>query len=141
MKLSELEAVVSDVSASASTQARTLSVAGLALVWLFAGPFFQREAGATRPPTLLLVAGAGLSLSLALDLAQLYLRTSFLNYTLHARERSAQEDLRQGVDPDAGDLGGAVWSVTTFLFFAKAVPLLATYALILIFFVRAALQR
>lgn len=138
MKLSKLDEVRREASVTASTQARTLAVAGLAVVWLFAGPFFQ-EPGSDRPSNMLFIAGAALSLALALDLTQLFLRVTFLNLAYSSAEKAGQAELKSGKDPEVVDLGKALTVVTTGLFYAKAVPLAAGYVLILIFFIRSLL--
>ena len=94
MKLSELNKLNGEVSASASTQSRTLALAGLAVIWLFAGPFFLREQDATRPAGLLFIAGGLFALSLALDLVQLYARAGLLNAAFEREQRRLQPELR-----------------------------------------------
>jgi len=63
-------ALVTRAGPERAVQARKLSLAGVAIVWLFAGPFFQGKVG-QAPGNVLYFAGAALSLAMALDLAQL----------------------------------------------------------------------
>lgn len=135
MKLSQLNTLNGEVSANASTQARTLALAGLALVWLFAGPFFLQSPQASRPSRLLFAAGGLLALSLALDLVQLYARAGLLNSAFTRAQSELQADLAAGRDPDVGSLGRRIQTVTVVLFYVKAVPLGIGYLLVLLFFV------
>jgi hypothetical protein len=139
VKLSELDELRVTASTAASTQARTLAVAGLALVWLFAGPFYQRTTGAVRPSKLLLLAGALLALAIALDLIQLYARTALLGAAFTRREKdpAVQKELEAGNDPTVTDLGASVNIISAIFFYAKALPLAAGYGLIFAFFIRA----
>ena len=136
MKLSELNALNGSFSATASTQARTFSFAGLALVWLFAGPFFQREEGAVEPAGTLFVAGVCFAASLGLDLAQLYIRAGLTNAAFHREQLRLQAQVKAQEDPQTGNLGRALSLSTAILFYMKAVPLLVGYVLILVFFAR-----
>lgn len=136
MKLSELNTLNGEVSSTASTQARTLALAGLALVWLFAGPFFLATPEAARPSRLLFVAGGLLALSLALDLVQLYARAGLLHAAFRSQQTKLQSALKKGEDPETGSLGPHLQKVTAVLFYAKAIPLAIGYVLVLTFFVR-----
>jgi len=136
VKLSELNKLNGEISASASGQSRTLALAGLGIVWLFAGPYFLHDEKASRPSELLFAAGGLLALSLALDLIQLYARAGLLNAAFKREQHRLQHELRKTTDPDTKNLGPALQRVTEILFYAKACPLLAGYVLVLAFFVK-----
>ncbi|WGY03337.1 hypothetical protein QI633_06135 [Nocardioides sp. QY071] len=132
MKLSELATWRFEASKAASDQARTLALAGLGIVWLFAGPFYTGK-GDTSPSSALQLAGAALALGLALDLAQLVGRTIALevNYRRENREADPAED-----DPTVSGTPG-VALISGLFFYLKVVALCVGYGAIVLYFARA----
>jgi hypothetical protein len=139
LPLSTFEQDRFNATVQASDQARKLGLAGVAIVWLFAGPFFK-DPTQTRPSDLLFVAGGLLSLALALDLAQLVTRGLMLDYTYNKFEArpDVQEALRRDEDPQIYDLG-RVHTYTYALFLAKLLALGSGYLLIIAYFASQAL--
>jgi hypothetical protein len=133
--LSQFQRDRSDATKAASDQARNLGLAGIAIVWLFAGPFFK-GADTSKPSDLLFFAGAMLSLSLALDLGQLVARALMLDNAYNRTERlpDIREAIANDEDPQVGDVGKGIHRVTRTLFFAKMVGLALGYGAILLFF-------
>lgn len=129
MKLSELALMKFEASQAASGQVRSLSLAGLVIVWLFAGPFFTGEADET-PSSLLFAAGIALTAALAFDVLQLVSRTALLEFAYWRANAGSEPD----VDPVVKDTPGNNL-VTGFFFYAKALGLAAGYACIVAFFV------
>ena len=92
--LSDLGDMKLAASTMASNQARNLGLAGLGIVWLFAGPFFTGSGD--RPDAVLFWAGAALAAALAFDLAQLVARTVVLEvvYPDAAPKRTTRTTIR-----------------------------------------------
>jgi hypothetical protein len=134
LPLSSFEEDRFSATVQASDQARKLSLAGVAIVWLFAGPFF-RDTNEARPSDLLFFAGGLLSVALALDLAQMVTRALMLDYTYNKFEArpDVQEALRRDEDPQVYDLG-RVHTYTYALFLAKLLALGSGYFLIIFYF-------
>jgi hypothetical protein len=131
--LSDLANLKFEASKMVSDQARNLALAGLAIVWLFAGPFFVGESG-QKPEAVLFWAGAALAGALALDLAQLVARTVVLQ-VIYVRRRDAASD--DDDDPVVEDYGPLNW-ITGLLFYAKIAALSLGYLCILAYFIQAA---
>lgn len=131
MNLDELETARFNASVAASNQGRTLGIAGLGFVWLFASDFFLSKTKA-HPSSLLAAAGAALAVGLLLDLAQLYVRWATLERafnTAEARER-AGPDRREA---KFVDVGPAPAKFTVPLFKAKFLCIAAGYVLLAVY--------
>lgn len=129
MKLSELAAMKFEASKAASDQARTLALAGLAVVWLFAGPFLQLEEE-TQPSQSLLGAGAAFAVALGLDLFQLVTRTIALELNYQFKNRRLDPT---HPDPEVPDTRGVnLW--TGIFFYLKIVALVVGYGSVFLFF-------
>jgi hypothetical protein len=139
MKLSELGEWKKDASEKASSQVRALAFGGLAIVWLFAGPFFE-GVSKDRPDRALFIAAAALVLALAVDLVQIVARTLILDIVYSRRERSsdAQAALDKGKDPDVTNIGPWLNRITGGLFYIKVLALAVAYGCISVFFVSVA---
>jgi hypothetical protein len=128
MKLSELGLMKFEASKAASDQARSLALAGLAIVWLFAGPFFTK--GEEKPPDSLFVAGGLLAIALALDLLQLVVRTVALEVSYQATERKADVVVD---DPLVSETPG-VNVATAVFFYLKMLALVVGYGFVVGYF-------
>jgi formate hydrogenlyase subunit 3/multisubunit Na+/H+ antiporter MnhD subunit len=132
VNLDEFESARSNASVAASTQARTLAVAGLALVWLFAGDFFLRRTN-SKPSVLLAIAGVCLVLCLLADVTQLFVRWALLERGFTRAE--ARAAARHPADtPEFEDVGSAVKSATVPIFVSKFVLLAAGYVVLAVYF-------
>lgn len=138
MKLRELDKLRQEVSGTASAQVRTLALGGLAVVWLFAAPFFQGIQGARTPSWILSTAGGFFAVSLVLDVIQLYVRSSIVQY----RYWRAESDLEKVAtdetvmdDCEVEDVGSALTWATAILFYAKGVAVGLGFAYLLFYFV------
>lgn len=136
MKLSRLDDLAVDAGRDAAAQARTLAIACLGVIWLFAGPFFQGAVEAD-PPSTLFIAGAFFVACLILDLLQLFLRASLLRVTYWWQEKKLQAEMK-GNDPAVESLGGTIGYISFGLFIAKGVALLVGFAFLVVYFVSAA---
>ena len=139
MHLSDLEKERFSATKAASDQARPLALAGIAIVWLFAGPFFRDAKGseAHAPPGVLILAAGAFSVSLALDLMQLAIRAVMLDAIYSDREASdaAQEAIRNGTDPQVQELGSSLATITRWFWGLKLVALVLGYFCVVGFFV------
>jgi hypothetical protein len=131
VRLSVLDDWIFEASEKASTQGRALAIAGIAAVWLFAGPFFLNKQD-EEPSALLVWAGASFALVLAVDAMQLIARTALLE---RAYQRANRHSDPKDKDPVVTDTGSLNPSTATF-FYAKFLPLFAGYVLLIVFFLR-----
>lgn len=136
MKLSALNDLRESSSATASGLVRNLALAGLATVWLFAGPFFQGQQ-ATKPADALYTAGALLVGGLVVDVLQFYAKSTIVQFHFWAAQRTADRVTPAG-DPlddyDVEDLGGALTWVTGVLFYCKGLLVAAGFVALLSYF-------
>ena len=136
MNLSELGEWKRDASEKASAQLRSLALAGLAVVWLFAGPFFKGTVP-DKPDKALFVAGALLIVALAFDVLQMVARTLILDVVYDRVEKTpeAQAALAAGEDIEVTGVGEWLNLITGALFYLKVVTLAVGYGFIVAFFV------
>jgi hypothetical protein len=132
-RLSEFENDRFDATKAASDQARNVALAGLAIVWLFAGPYFQGT-NAQSPGPIVYIAGGALSLALALDLTQLVVRALMMNAAYNRTEKLPEVQAHWDEDPVVADLGPGVHKWSSRLWKAKMAALAVGYAMILVFF-------
>jgi hypothetical protein len=135
LTLSALQDKRFEATKAASEQARTLALAGVGIVWLFAGPFFQSGSG-KHPSNVLFFAGGALALALALDLFQLLARALLIERSYNKQEQRAdvQAAMLRHEDPGVEDVGSALRIVTRLFFLLKFTSLAAGYVAILVFF-------
>jgi formate hydrogenlyase subunit 3/multisubunit Na+/H+ antiporter MnhD subunit len=131
LNLDEFEEERFNASVAASNQGRTLALAGLGFVWLFASDFFLKRTGA-HPSGLLAASGVALALTLLLDVSQLYVRWATLEHAFNAAERAA-EGRPQDDDPEFEDMTPAPRRWTVPLFHAKFACLFLGYALLAVY--------
>jgi hypothetical protein len=133
--LSDFQQERFEATVAASDQVRKVALAGLAIVWLFSSAFFQGTAQ-DGPGTLVFIAGGLLSLTLALDIAQLVTRAMTLNASYNKTEDKPEikAALANDEDPQVDDVGKKVEQRTKPLFIGKIITLGLGYLCILIFF-------
>lgn len=132
MNLEEFEKVRGAASVAASNQARTLSIGGLGLVWLFAGDFFLERTN-SKPSAWLAVAGTCLALCLLIDAAQLFTRWALLESAFNAAENQAQGRARED-DPPFENVGRRVSYWTVRMFIVKFASLGLGYCVLALYF-------
>ena len=131
MKRSELRDERNRTSKAASDQARTLALAGLAVVWLFVADFFVGKPSSAHPSNWLTTAGALFALALLFDFLQLLLRAISLYVVYRGAERRTP-DMTE--DPDIPTVGFWPNRVTMAPFFFKSACLLAGYGVLAYYF-------
>lgn len=129
MRLSELADWKFQASKAASDQARALALAGIGIVWLFAGPFFTGDVD-DQPARSLWFAGAFLALALALDLAQLVSRTVLLEISYQLANRASNQDEEDPVVTETPWVN----KVSGFFFYCKALALCLGFGGIVYYF-------
>jgi hypothetical protein len=132
MRLSQLAQMKFEASVAASGQVRSLSLAGLLIVWLFAGPFFRGD-DSKAPSWLLYAAAIALTVGLALDVLQLVSRAALLEFAYRRANTGTSAD----EDPIVAETPGNN-VVTASFFYAKAAALAVGYGFIVAFFVTSA---
>lgn len=136
LTLATLDQLRREAAKAASDQVRTLALAGLAIVWLFTGPFFTRGT-ADRPDWTLFLAAAALALALTLDFAQLATRALMMDYAYSKVEErpDVQEALAAGREPIVDDIGIGLRWITFSFFVAKTAALGSGYLVVFGYFV------
>lgn len=133
MNLDEFEQSRFEASVAASTQARTLALGGLALVWLFAGDFFLERTN-SKPSSLLAAAGALFAFCLLADLTQLFVGWALLERAFNRAERADEARPPAEPAPKFVDAGPAVAKWTVRIFVAKFGLLAGGYAVVAVYF-------
>jgi hypothetical protein len=134
IRLRQLQQDRFDATKAASDQTRTLALAGLAVVWLFAGPYFL-GGSKDKPSGWLFAAGALFGATLIVDLIQLVVRATMLDVIYSRREAQvAQKTGSRAVDDPVVNVGTELRWVTLVLFYAKAISLAVGLAFTATFF-------